>query len=107
MALAATSGSDIPESAPNVYVAPLGDGMNIAAAKLASELRSAGLRIELGDESFRLKKSFETAEKLGIQNVIIVGEDEAKSGEYSVKNLKTGEQQKMRGAEIAERNRRR
>jgi histidyl-tRNA synthetase len=107
MALAATSGTDIPESVPQAYIAPLGEGMNVAATKLASELRSVGVRIELGDESFRLKKSFETAEKLGIQDVIIVGEDEAKSGEYSVKNLKSGEQQKMRGTEIAERKRRR
>lgn len=107
MALAATSGADVPESVPQDYVAPLGAGTNIAAAKLASELRSAGVRVELGDESFRLKKSFETAEKLGIQNVIIVGEDEAKAREYSVKNLKSGEQRKMRGAEIVERNRQR
>ncbi len=107
MALAATSGTDVPESVQQAYVAPLGEGMNVAAAKLASELRLAGVRVELGDESFRLKKSFETAEKLGIQDVIIVGEDEAKSGEYSVKNLKSGEQQKMSGRELAERNRRR
>ena len=107
MALAATSGTDVPESVQQAYVAPLGEGMNVAAAKLASELRLAGVRVELGDESFRLKKSFETAEKLGIQDVIIVGEDEARSGEYSVKNLKSGEQQKMSGRELAERNRRR
>jgi histidyl-tRNA synthetase len=95
MALAASSGVDVPESVPQAYVAPLGEGMNALSAKLASELRSAGIRVELGDESFRLKKSFETAEKLGIQDVIIVGEDEAKSGHYSVKNVKTGDQQKV------------
>ena len=107
MALAPTSGTHVPELVPQAYVAPLGEGMNVAAAKLASELRSAGLRVEFGDESFRLKKSFETAEKLGIQKVIIIGEDETKSGEYSVKDLKTGEQQKMCISEIVERNRRR
>lgn len=101
MALAATSSSNIPESLPQVYVAPLGEGMNIPAAKLALELRSAGVRVEVGDEGFRLKKSFETAEKLGIQNVIILGEDEAKTGEYSVKNLKSGEQQKIPKNELA------
>jgi len=101
IALAATPSSDIPESVPQVYVAPLGEGMNIPAAKLALELRSAGVRVEVGDESFRLKKSFETAEKLGIQNVIILGEDEAKSGEYAVKNLKSGEQQKIAKNELA------
>jgi len=105
MALAATSGTEAPDSVPQAYVAPLGEGMNVAAAKLASELRTAGIRVEVGDETFRLKKCFETAEKLGIENVVIVGEDEARSGEYSVKNLKSGEQQKMSGSEIAERNR--
>lgn len=100
MALAATSGTDVPKSIPQTYIAPLGEGMNVAAAKVASELRRAGLRVEMGDESFRLKKSFETAEKLGIETVIIVGEDEAKRGEYSVKNLKTGDQQKISEAEL-------
>src|SRR5690349_18004059 len=45
------------------YIAPLGDGMNAAAAKLARELRAQGVALELGDESFRLKKSFEAAER--------------------------------------------
>jgi histidyl-tRNA synthetase len=73
--------------------------MNVAAAELARELRTRGLRLELGDESFRLKKAFETAEKLGILRVIIVGENEAASNQFSVKNLKTGAQtQVARGA---------
>jgi histidyl-tRNA synthetase len=107
MALAATDRTGVPESVPQAYVAPLGEGMNVAAARLGSELRSAGIRVELGDESFRLKKSFEIAEKLGIEDVIIVGEDESKSGQFSVKNLKTGEQRKMSALELAEHSRRR
>src|SRR5580693_4067985 len=41
------------------FVAPLGAGMNQAALKLARELRRAGITADLGDENFRLKKSFE------------------------------------------------
>jgi len=107
MALAPTSGTHVPELVPQAYVAPLGEGMNVAAAKLASELRSAGLRVEFGDEIFFFYNYSATTEKLGIQKVIIIGEDETKSGEYSVKDLKTGEQQKMCISEIVERNRRR
>ncbi len=44
---------------PDVYVAPLGAGMNPEAARLARELRHHDLVVDLGDESFRLKKSFE------------------------------------------------
>jgi histidyl-tRNA synthetase len=76
----------------DVYIAPMGSGMNAHAARLARELRNAGITVELGDESFRLKKSFETAEKLGITRVLIVGENEAKADAFAVKNLKTGEQ---------------
>lgn len=79
-------------AAPAAYLAPLGAGMNAEAAKLAAELRAQGIAVEVGDESFRLKKAFETAEKLGIRHVVIVGENEAKSGDFAVKNIQSGEQ---------------
>src|SRR5512142_2333771 len=63
----------------NAYIAPLGAGMNRHALKLARELRDAGLVADVGDESFRLKKAFEAAEKMSARYVIIVGENEVKS----------------------------
>ncbi len=83
------------------YIAPLGTGMNGEALKLADELRRAGLVVDLGDESFRLKKSFETAEKLGATYTVIMGENEVKSGTFAVKNIKTGEQSTVARAELA------
>src|SRR6185437_5525581 len=77
---------------PDVYIAPLGAGMNREAAKLARELRRADIVADLGDETFRLKKSFETADKLGSRHILILGENEVKSGSFAVKNLKSGEQ---------------
>src|SRR5712672_2104034 len=47
---------------PDVYVAPMA-GMNAEAARLARELRRHDLVVELGDDTFRLKKSFEAATK--------------------------------------------
>src|SRR5580765_8476482 len=43
---------------PDVYIAPMA-GMNGDAARLARELRRSEVVVELGDDSFRLKKSFE------------------------------------------------
>ena len=60
----------------DAYIAPMGEALNAPALALARELRAAGLRIELGDGSFRLKKSFETADKLA-RKIVILGEDEA------------------------------
>ena len=42
-----------------------GRGNECEAARLARELRRHDVVVELGDETFRLKKSFETASKLG------------------------------------------
>ena len=74
------------------YVAPLGAGMNVHALKLARELRRAGVSADLGDESFRLKKSFELAEKAGARFIVIVGENEVTSDQFAVKDLASGQQ---------------
>jgi histidyl-tRNA synthetase len=87
---------------PDVYVAPLGVGMNAEAARLARQLRRQNLIVDLGDESFRLKKSFEAASKAGAKYILIVGENEAKASAFALKNLVTGEQVSVPRAELAE-----
>jgi histidyl-tRNA synthetase len=84
----------------DAYIAPMGEALNAPALELARELRRAGLRIDLGDGSFRLKKSFETADKLA-RKIVIFGEDELKSGILTVKDFRTGEQTKVPRAELA------
>ena len=77
---------------PDVYIAPLGPGMNKEAIRLARELRRHNIVVELGDESFRLKKSLETASKLGARYALISGENEVSTGVFALKNLASGEQ---------------
>jgi histidyl-tRNA synthetase len=103
MALAAGSRSSAYISLPQAYIAPLGSATDVPAAKLASDLRIQGIRVELGDQSFRLKKSFENAEKLGVSRVVIVGEDELAANEVAVRNLKTGQQEKVSTSKLAAR----
>jgi histidyl-tRNA synthetase len=57
---------------------------------------------ELGDETFRLKKSFEIATKLGARFILIVGENEVKAGAFTLKNLESGEQISVPRAELAQ-----
>ena len=92
----------------DAFIAPLGDAkdeiklaqMNAAALVLARELRHAGLWIELGEGSFRLKKSFDVADRTARQ-IVILGEDELQSGILTVKNFSTGVQTKVPRAELA------
>src|SRR5256886_479420 len=88
---------------PDVYIAPFGPGMDREAAKIAHELRRHDVVAELGDESFRLKKSLETASKMRARFVLIVGENEVKSGAFALKNLETGEQVSVPRADLAQR----
>jgi histidyl-tRNA synthetase len=89
----------------DAYIAPLGVAQNAAALKLARELRRGslgqpGLRIELGDGSFRLKKSFEMADKAA-RAIVLLGEDEVASGILTVKVFATGVQSKVERGELA------
>ncbi|HSY93195.1 MAG TPA: histidine--tRNA ligase, partial [Candidatus Binatus sp.] len=87
---------------PDAYVAPMA-GMNGEAARLARELRRHDLVIELGDDSFRLKKSFEAATKAGAKYILIVGENEVKADAFALKNLATGEQVQVPFGELVRR----
>lgn len=78
----------------DAYIAPIGEGQNNAALRLAQELRTSGLRVEVGDGSFRIKKAFEVADKLA-RCIILLGEDELQSGMLTVKAFATGEQIKV------------
>jgi histidyl-tRNA synthetase len=93
------------ETAPSVdaYIAPVGEGMNRKALRLAGDLRREGLVVELGDRSFRLKKMFEAATKAGAKYILIVGENEVKADAFAVKNLATGEQVSVARGELARR----
>jgi histidyl-tRNA synthetase len=84
----------------DAFIAPLGENLNAPALALARELRRAGLSIELGDGSFRLKKSFEAADKTAAR-IVILGEDELQSGILTVKTFANGTQAKVPRAELA------
>jgi histidyl-tRNA synthetase len=99
LVLALTESAGAVQRKPDVYIAPLGPGMDREAARLARELRRHDIVVELGDENFRLKKSLETASKLGARFALIVGENEVKANAFALKNLATGEQKSVgRGA---------
>jgi histidyl-tRNA synthetase len=85
----------------DAFVAPLGAGTNAEALGICRKLRRQGLKVELGDESFRLKKSFEAAERAGARFIVICGENEVANNEFSVKHLASGEQVSVSRAELA------
>jgi histidyl-tRNA synthetase len=88
---------------PDLYIAPLGSEMNGEAGKLARELRREDFIVELGDGSFKLKKSFEAAARVGARYVLFLGENEVQSNTFPLKNQETGEQISVPRSELVAR----
>lgn len=83
----------------DAYIAPLSPQQNAAALALARTLRAAGLSVEVGDGTFRLKKSFDAADRVA-RSIVILGEDEVASQTATVKRFSTNEQTKVAFTEL-------
>lgn len=59
------------------------------------KLREAGIAAELYPSAVKLKKQMSYADSKQIPFVLLVGEEEVASGQLSLKNMETGEQQKV------------
>ena len=68
--------------------------------KLATKLRKMGINTEIFLESKKLKAKFKYADKLEIPYVIVIGEDEIKENKVTIKNMKTGEEEKIANDEV-------
>lgn len=62
---------------------------------IASQLRDAGISVEVYPEPVKLKKQFEYAERKSIGFISITGENEKISGKVNIKNLSLGEQREF------------
>lgn len=79
----------------DVYLIAIDEFSVESADKLARKLRSEGVRAELDFTGRKIDKQIKTALKKKIPFAAFVGEDEIKSGIYSVKNLVQSTEQKM------------
>jgi histidyl-tRNA synthetase len=88
-----------PESALDVFVAPLGDRALHHAGELARELRRAGVSVEVAANA-KLKRAMELANKLGARYALILGDNEITAGEYTLKHMESGEQHHVGRGEL-------
>ena len=86
----------------DVYIAWLGEKARPAAIAAAQKLRNAGLRVELPPAEQKFGKALGQADKLGSRYALILGEDEVASGQWTLKTLADGSQQKYSEATLFE-----
>ncbi len=63
--------------------------------EVANELRNAGINTEIYFDNKKIKAKFKYADKLNIPYVIVIGEDEIKSGMFTIKNMQEGTQEQL------------
>jgi histidyl-tRNA synthetase len=81
------------------YVCVMSREESAFAEKIANDLRknpsSGGSRVAVDFTYKKIGDQIKSADKRGIQNVIVIGQEEAKSGKIKVKDLKTGEERAL------------
>ena len=83
-----------------VLLLNFGENESEYCLKLLQELRKNKINSELYPSNDKIKKQMNYANNKGVQFVIMVGEDEIKSGKLTVKDMKSGEQSKWSISEI-------
>jgi histidyl-tRNA synthetase len=78
---------------PPVLLIPLGERATTAALQLARSLWDAGIALQLETRGGALKKAMASANRMGIQTVLILGDGELDAGTVTVKHMATGEQE--------------
>lgn len=63
------------------------------SARVAAQLRAAGVKTALFPEAAKLNKQFKYADRIGARYVIVLGPEEIRQGVVTVKDLKTGGQE--------------
>jgi len=66
-----------------------------SAFEILSSLRSKGIKADLYPNAAKFKKQMKYANDLGVPRVLIIGSEEQVSGLYSLKDMNSGEQQKL------------
>jgi histidyl-tRNA synthetase len=72
-----------------------GDKEALYSMKAIGKLRQKGIKVELYPDKSKIDKQFKHADRRGIPFAVIVGESEMQREEFGLKNLATGEQQKV------------
>ncbi|MEN8137774.1 MAG: histidine--tRNA ligase [Bacteroidota bacterium] len=86
----------------HVMFVNFGEKEAVYCLKAVKKLRENGINAELYPDSSKMKKQMNYANKKGIPYVALVGEEEMNSGEITIKNMESGEQNKIAFSQLSE-----
>ncbi len=83
-----------------LYIAPFNSECVEYSNNLASELRSAGINVVVDLTDRQVTKKVKSADREGIPFVVVIGEEEIKSGKFKIKKLKESKEFEVTESEI-------
>jgi histidyl-tRNA synthetase len=98
--LLASDGLDLADRL-DLFVVVADDELRTEGRILTSQLRSAGLRVDMTDAQRSVKSQFKAADRSGATAAVVVGE-ELESGNVTVRHLESGDQEEIPLKEIAQ-----
>jgi histidyl-tRNA synthetase len=81
---------DVTVTAPAIALLPMSGAENLPAMQLAQDIRATGLSCSVDTTERKLGKKIATAATANVIYIITIGEDEIKSGNYTMKHLESG-----------------
>jgi histidyl-tRNA synthetase len=96
------SGKGAAPQGRDIYIAWMGERAYATAIRAAKDLRHADFSVELPPTELKFGKSLERASKLGSRFALILGDDEVADGQWTLKTLADGSQQKLSEAALLE-----
>jgi threonyl-tRNA synthetase len=85
-----------------VRIVPVASTFNEYADSVYKSLKDAGIRVEMDDSSDSLNKKVRNAEKMHVNYILVIGEQECESGCVAVRNYKTKDQSVMKIEEFSD-----
>jgi len=91
---------NLPKTKTKVLFANFGDKTVNQSLKLITELRNNNIASSFYPDSDKLSKQFKYADSLGIPFVAMIGTDESKNNQVTLKNMATGKQKTIKQGKI-------
>ncbi|MGB0175967.1 MAG: histidine--tRNA ligase [Owenweeksia sp.] len=91
---------DMEDEGTEVLFINFGEQEGLFSLKLANELRDQNVKAEVYPDSAKLKKQMDFANKKNIPYVVLIGSQEIRDGQFTLKHMQSGEQSTLSRIEL-------
>lgn len=101
LAMEQSGALDFEENVPELYIASMGEGAQLRAIEIVSDLRKNGICAECDIVGRSLKAQMKYADKIGARYTLILGDSELESGRAQLKNMSDSTQTEIALGDVA------